>query len=127
MSFDERSYEDKQMATVAKWAIGLVVAVFVIMIYQSIVNGYSPTGKKSELMSAEVVLNIKEMGSHFSVYVSDKEFHSGFSCRSEPVKKKAVVFYRMTEVKTFTGKYKIVPVFDADLSCKSIVSNVQVS
>lgn len=80
------------MATVAKWIIGLVVTVFVIMIYQSIVNGYTPTGKKSEIMSAEVVLNIKEMGSHFRVYVSDKEFHSGFSCRSEPVKKKAVVF-----------------------------------
>lgn len=127
MSHNIENYEDKQMATVAKWVVGVFVTFMLILIYQFVVNSYNPTGKKSELMSVEVVINTKEMSSHFRVYVSDKEFETGFSCRSEPIKKKAVVFYRMTEVKTFTGKSKIVPVFDAELSCKSIVSNVQVS
>ena len=127
MSFDEKSYEDKQMATVAKWFIGIFVVIIIAVVYQATVNGYTPTGKKSELMSAEVDIYTTERGSHFNIYVADKEFKTGFNCRSEPIKKKAVLFYRMTEVQTFTGKSKIVPVFDADLSCKSIVSNVQVS
>lgn len=127
MSFDEKSYEEKQMATVGKWCVGIFVVVIIAAFYQVFVNGYTSTGKKSELMSAEVVLNTKEMGSYFSVYVSDKEFRSGFSCRSEPIKKKAVIFYRMTEMKTPSGKYKVVPVFDDELSCKSIVSNIKVS
>lgn len=127
MSFDEKSYEDKQMATVAKWCLGFFVVVVIALFYQVTVNGYNPTGKKSELMSAEVEIHTTESGSNFRVYIADKAFKTGFSCRSEPIKTKAVLFYRMTEVQTFTGKSKIVPVFDADLSCKSIVSNVQVS
>ncbi len=127
MNYDIENYEDKQMANVVKWVGGIFVVLVIAMFYQVIVDGYTPTGKKSELLSAEVVINSKEMGSHFRVYISEKEFKTGFSCRSEPVKKKAVIFYRMTEMSTVSGKSKIVPVFDAELSCKSIVSNVQVS
>jgi hypothetical protein len=120
-------YEDRQNAKIVKWFVGVFGSFFIFIAYQSLVNGYQPTGKKSELMSIEANIMTSEQTSSFLVRIYDKQIDGGFRCRSEPIKKKAVLFYRMTEVQTFTGKSKIVPVFDAELSCKSIVSNVQVS
>lgn len=127
MNYNIENYEDKQMATVAKWFVGIFGAIIIFVVYQSIVNGYQPTGKKSELMSIEATIMTSEQTSSFLVRIYDKQIDGGFRCRSEPVKKRATLFYRMTEVKTLTGKLKYVPVFDDELSCKSIMSDVQVS
>lgn len=127
MNYNIENYEDKQMATVSKWFVGIFVVIVVAVFYQVIVNGYQPTGKKSELMSIEANIITSEQTSSFLVRIYDKQIEGGFRCRSEPVKKRAKLFYRMAEVKTVTGKLKIVPVFDDVLSCKSIMSDVQVS
>jgi len=120
-------YEDQQNAKVAKWFLGFFAVFVIFIVYQSIVNGYHPTGKKSELMSIEADIRISEQMSSFFVSIYDKRIDGMFRCQSEPIKKRATLFYRMTEVKTFTGKLKFVPVFDDELSCKSIMSDVKVS
>jgi Tfp pilus assembly protein PilE len=127
MNYNIEDYEDKQMATVAKWFVGIFVVIVVAVFYQVIVNGYQPTGKKSELMSIEATIYSDEKVSSFFVRISEKDVTGRFSCRSEPIKNRATIYYRMTEVKTVTGKFKTVPIVDGELSCKSVVSDVKLS
>jgi Tfp pilus assembly protein PilE len=127
MNYNIEDYEDKQMATVAKWFVGIFVVIVVAVFYQVIVNGYQPTGKKSELMSIEATIYSDEKVSSFFVRIAEKDVTGRFSCRSEPIKKRATIYYRMTEVKTVTGKFKTVPIVDGELSCKSVVSDVKLS
>lgn len=127
MNHDIENYEDKQMATAAKWFVGIFVVIVIAVFYQVIVNGYQPTGKKSELMSIEATIYSDEKVSSFFVRIAEKDVTGIFSCRSEPIKKRATIYYRMAEVKTVTGKIKTVPIVDDELSCKSIVSDVQLS
>lgn len=120
-------YEEKQNATITKWFVGIFVFIIVAVFYQVIVNGYQPTGKKSELMSIEATIYSDEKVSTFFVHIAEKDVTGMFSCKSEPIKKRATIYYRMAEVKTVTGKFKTVPIVDGELSCKSVVSDVQVS
>ena len=120
-------YEEKQNAKVAKWFVGIFAAFFLTIIYQSIVNGYQPTGKKSELMSIEATIYSDEKVSTFFVHIVEKDITGTFGCQSEPMKKRAAIYFRMAEVKTVTGKFQTVPIVDGELSCKSVVSDVKLS
>lgn len=125
MSYDSHyAYEQNEEQTSFVWIIFVLFALAVIGVVKTVYNNsYYKTGQKSEIITAEFkIIEISEESSQFRIFVSS-EFKSNLTCSHKPNKKvyeKVNLAYRMHEVKTSSGKYKTIPVFDKDINCKNL-------
>lgn len=124
MSYDSHyAYEQNEEQTSYVWIIVLFVLAMIAVVRTVYTNSYYETGQKSELITAEFkIIEISEESSQFRIFVSN-EFKLNLTCSHKPNKKvyeSVNLAYRMHEVKTNSGKYKTISVFDKEISCKTL-------
>jgi hypothetical protein len=119
MTIKEMDAENKRFCF---WFFGVAIVVILLFTYLSVAYSYNKTGVQSEVFQKEVPIAVNENGFFFQVELLDKSFNQRLRCEREPTKKTALISYRIVEVRTITGKYKMVPDVDVTASCKSLLA-----
>jgi hypothetical protein len=120
MTIKEMEAENKRFCF---WFFGIAIVVILLFTYLFVAYSYNKTGIQSEVFQKEVPIAVNENGFFFQVELLDKTFNQRLRCDREPTKKTALISYRIVEVKTVTGKYKMVPDVDGVASCKTLITS----
>lgn len=100
-----------------------VIALFFVWgSYSIYAYNYTETTKPTPLLIGDFKIRVDERMNRFEVKVTGA-VEGRFSCQQEPVKKEAMLTYRMAEFKTSSGKYKIKPVFDGKTNCDKLINS----
>lgn len=120
MTIEEMDKENKNFCF---WFFGIGISVILLFTYFSVAYSYNKTGVQSDVLQKEVPIAVNENGFFFQVELLDKTFNQRLRCEREPTKKTALISYRIVEVRTVTGKYKMVPDVDVVASCKTLITS----